>query len=119
MLCPPQAPSPLIEQWLERHRGVTSFTLHMLGIPLTVLGALMLPISFPAASWSIAGLSLGLFVLGYLLQFLGHFLEGTDPGEIIALKRRLGLPYVEFSTGLPRRPDQAITAERPREEQPA
>ena len=31
-----------------------------------------------------------------LLQFAGHALEGTDPGEIIYLKRKLGLPYVEF-----------------------
>ena len=118
MLCPPQAPSPLIEHWLERHRGVTSFALHMVGIPLTVLGALMLPISLPAASWAIAGLSLGLFILGFLLQFLGHFLEGTDPGEIIALKRRLGLPYVEFPTGRSRRTDHERIAERSREEQP-
>jgi len=37
-----------------------------------------------------------LFLGGYLLQFAGHALEGTDPGEIIYFKRKLGLPYVEF-----------------------
>ena len=31
-----------------------------------------------------------------MLQFAGHVLEGTDPGEIIYFKRKLGLPYVEF-----------------------
>ena len=41
-------------------------------------------------------LALGLFVGGYLLQFAGHFLEGTDPGEIIYFKRKLGLSFVEF-----------------------
>ncbi len=41
-------------------------------------------------------MALALFVGGYLLQFAGHVLEGTDPGEIIYFKRKLGLPYVEF-----------------------
>ena len=41
-------------------------------------------------------LALALFVGGYLLQFAGHLLEGTDPGEIIYFKRKLGLSYVEF-----------------------
>jgi hypothetical protein len=31
------------------------------------------------------------------VQFLGHAIEGTDPGEIILLKRRLGLPYVDIA----------------------
>jgi hypothetical protein len=47
-------------------------------------------------SWRIFVLALALFVGGYLLQFAGHLLEGTDPGEIIYFKRKLGLPYVEF-----------------------
>ena len=41
-------------------------------------------------------LALALFVGGYVLQFAGHILGGTDPGEIIYFKRKLGLPYVEF-----------------------
>ena len=41
-------------------------------------------------------MALALFVGGYVLQFAGHVLEGTDPGEIIYFKRKLGLPYVEF-----------------------
>ena len=40
--------------------------------------------------------ALALFFGGYLLQFAGHALEGTDPGEVIYFKRKLGLPYVEF-----------------------
>jgi hypothetical protein len=31
-----------------------------------------------------------------MIQFLGHALEGTDPGEIILLKRKLGWSYVEI-----------------------
>ena len=41
--------------------------------------------------------ALALFLGGYMVQFLGHAIEGTDPGEIILLKRRLGLPYVDIA----------------------
>ena len=47
-------------------------------------------------SLSVFLFALALFLGGYLLQFAGHALEGTDPGEIIYFKRKLGLPYVEF-----------------------
>jgi uncharacterized membrane protein YGL010W len=86
MLCPPQAPSPIIENWLERHQGTVSFTLHLVGIPLTLLGVLMLPIALPTLSWQVLILSLGLFVGGYAFQFLGHALEGSEPGEVTALR---------------------------------
>ncbi len=37
-----------------------------------------------------------LFVGGYFLQWLGHRVEGNDVGELIPIKRLLGLPVVEF-----------------------
>jgi hypothetical protein len=99
MLCPPQAPSPIIENWLDRHRGVVSFTLHMVGIPLTLLGVLMVPIALSALSWRTLVVALGLFVGGYAFQFLGHALEGSEPGEVTAIRRWLARRYV----GLPAR----------------
>ncbi len=99
MLCPPLPRSPAVEHWLDRHHGPVSFALHMVGIPLSVLGLLMLPISMPTRSGRVFLLSLSLFVIGYLIQFLGHLLEGSDPGEIVAIKRKLGWPYVEFAPG--------------------
>jgi uncharacterized membrane protein YGL010W len=68
----------------------------MIGIPLTFLGALFVPIYLCMLSWQLFLVALALFVGGYLLQFAGHFLEGTDPGEIIYFKRKLGMAYVEF-----------------------
>lgn len=104
MLCPPLPHSPTIQHWLERHQGRLSFTLHMAGIPLTLLGALLLPVSLATFSLATGALAVALFVAGYALQFLGHYWEGTDPGEVILLKRRLGMPYVEFApTHRPRR----------------
>ena len=51
-----------------------------------------MPIYLCLLSLPIFLLALALFVGGYLLQFAGHLLEGTDPGEIIYFKRKLGLP---------------------------
>ncbi len=32
-------------------------------------------------------LSMSLFFGGYLIQFLGHVFEGSEPGELIVLRR--------------------------------
>lgn len=103
MLCPPPPESRLVRNWLERHQGLLSFALHMVGIPVGVLGLLVFPVAVAAWSQAVAVLALALFVGGYALQFLGHGLEGSDPGEIIALKKKLGLTYVEYA---PRRPSR-------------
>ena len=96
MIEPPLPPDPLVQHWLQRHRTWTSFILHMLGIPPTILGVLFVPIYIVLLSLPIFYVALALFVGGYVLQFAGHFLEGTDPGEVIYIKRKLGMPYVEF-----------------------
>jgi hypothetical protein len=96
MIEPPLTLDPRIQRWLQRHPHPTSFILHMIGIPLTFLGALFVPIYLCLLSWNLFLLALGLFVGGYLLQFTGHLLEGTDPGEVIYFKRKWGRPYVEF-----------------------
>ena len=44
MICPPQPPAPLVEDWLDRHRDPGSFVLHMIGIPPTILGVLLIPV---------------------------------------------------------------------------
>jgi uncharacterized membrane protein YGL010W len=93
---PPLPSHHLVQHWLERHRNPTSFVLHMIGIPPTILGVLFVPIYLCLLSIPIFLVALGLFVGGYVFQFAGHLLEGTDPGEIIYFKRKLGLPYVEF-----------------------
>jgi Protein of unknown function (DUF962) len=96
MIEPPLAPDPRVQRWLQRHPHPTSFILHMIGIPPTFLGALFVPIYLCMLSWNLFLLALALFIGGYLLQFAGHLLEGTDPGEVIYFKRKLGLAYVEF-----------------------
>ena len=59
----------------------------MVGIPMTVVG-----VGFWIAGDFWTGLAL--FLGGYVLQWIGHLIEGNDVGEIIPFKKMLGLPYV-------------------------
>lgn len=93
MLCPPHPPAPLVQNWLARHQDRRSLVLHLIGIPPTVIAILILPISIGAFSLPVFLLSLSLFVGGYLIQFLGHALDGTEPGEFTAVKRLAGRLY--------------------------
>ncbi len=76
-----------LEGWLLRHQLASNFWLHMLGIPLALAGL----VAFFFVEWYWA---VGLLVVGYFLQWLGHCLEGNDVGEVAAIKRWLGLPYI-------------------------
>lgn len=76
-----------LANWLARHRHPVNFALHLVGIPMTVVA---LPYLF-VGSWLMA---LVLFVGGYLVQFIGHAIEGNDAGEVVLVKKALGLPYV-------------------------
>jgi hypothetical protein len=72
--------------WLERHRHPFNFAIHMFGIPIALAGLVFM---FIWPWWGLAGL-----FVGYLLQYIGHAVEGNDVGEWAAIKRMFGLPYV-------------------------
>jgi hypothetical protein len=93
MICPPYPPSPLVLNWLERHRDPRSFVLHIIGIPLTLMGVLLFPVYVGLLSFPVFLLALSFFVGGYVIQFLGHALDGTEPGEWAALKKWLAKTY--------------------------
>jgi len=84
----------MFENWLKRHQNQTSFVLHMVGIPLTILAIPALIVGIVRDSWLWVGLAIALVVLGYALQFIGHGIEGNDAGEVILVKKLLGKPYV-------------------------
>src|SRR4051812_21876042 len=86
MLCPPLPPAKLVDDWVERHRYPPSLACHLVGIPVSVLGVLLVPVFLTLASWRVFLLALGLFLVGYGLQFLGHLFEWTEPGEIAGLR---------------------------------
>ena len=76
--------------WLLRHRHPFNLAIHLIGIPLAVAGVVLL--FLVSWYWGVAAL-----VLGYLLQYIGHRVEGNDVGEWALIKRVLGLPYVAVS----------------------
>ncbi len=84
-----------LEGWRLRHQLPVNFWLHMVGIPMAVAGVVL----FVASVFSDLGWYWGVaaFLLGYLLQYVGHRFEGNDLGEWAAIKRLFGLPYVGIS----------------------
>ena len=99
MICPPHPPDPLVQNWIDRHRDPKSFLLHLIGIPPTILGLIFIPIYLFLLSIPIFLLALCLFVGGYALQFLGHGLDGTEPGEWTLIRKKLGRPQAKTVSG--------------------
>ena len=81
-----------LDRWLERHQTTSNRLLHTLGIPATIVGVVLLFMH----SWLPA---VTCFVAGYLLQVIGHYLEGSRVGEVILLKK-LFLPTGSFARRL-------------------
>jgi len=106
MICPPLSPSKLVVNWVERHRNPVSFVLHIIGIPPTILGVLLIPVYVYCLSIPIFLFALAMFV-GWLRSPVPRpRVEGTDPGEIIYFKRKLGLSYVDIAP--PRRSRRGV-----------
>jgi hypothetical protein len=86
------------QNWRQRHQDWRNFAIHMVGIPLAVSSVVLLFLL--PWYWAVAAL-----ILGYLLQWIGHWWEGNDVGEWAAIKRLLGLPVVaispRFASGAP------------------
>ncbi|MFN9718465.1 MAG: Mpo1-like protein [Planctomycetota bacterium] len=80
-----------LKNYLPRHRNRVNQALHLIGVPLTFVGT---PWTFAAGMawyWSAA-----CFFVGYALQFAGHAVEGNDAGEMVFIKKKLGLSYTEY-----------------------
>ena len=65
-----------IRQYSTSHQNPVNRACHTFGIPMIVLSVLLLPYALWSGRWR---LSAGLFVVGWLLQFLGHAFEGKPP----------------------------------------
>jgi hypothetical protein len=79
-----------LRNWLERHQHPFNFGIHLIGIPLALAGLALF--FFAPWPWALAAL-----IGGYVLQWLGHLIEGNDMGEWAGIKRMLGLPYVAIA----------------------
>lgn len=66
-----------IEEYSEAHQHPINQLTHKFGIPMIMLSiVLVIPSFFIGGLWRI---SLGLFVIGWVLQFIGHYYEGKPP----------------------------------------
>ena len=66
-----------IEEYSEGHKNPTNRLMHTFGIPMIAVSLLLVPFClFVGGLWKIA---LGLFILGWILQFIGHYFEGKPP----------------------------------------
>lgn len=76
--------------YVQRHQNGWNQLLHLVGVPLTFVVSIVFLV-YGHGWWA-----LGAFLGGYALQFIGHAIEGNDAGEMVLIKRWLGLPYREF-----------------------
>ena len=75
-----------IDEYSQSHQTKINQITHKIGIPMIAVSILLiLPSIFFAGVWKI---SLGLFVIGWILQFIGHYFEGKPP-EFMKDKRFL------------------------------
>lgn len=66
-----------ISDYSKSHQNKINQITHTVGIPMIALSLLLIPTSFFVAGfWKIP---LGLFVVGWILQFIGHYFEGKPP----------------------------------------
>jgi uncharacterized membrane protein YGL010W len=64
-------PESFIENYRSKHRHPLNKLTHTVGIPLIVIS---LPLFLLNWRWALA-----LFVVGWILQFVGHAVEGNQP----------------------------------------
>lgn len=86
-----------MQGWLARHRHPASLALHVVGIPMTVAALILAGVQLARDQWPLWWRPVVLLAGGYLLQWIGHRVEGNDMGEVIVLKRWLGRPYVAIA----------------------
>jgi uncharacterized membrane protein YGL010W len=66
-----------IEEYSESHQDKINQITHKIGIPLIAVSIAVLPLALVFEGlWK---LLLGLFSLGWILQFIGHYFEGKPP----------------------------------------
>lgn len=87
----------LVQDWLIRHQHPASRALHAVAIPMLVLAGTLAAVQLTDGAWGLWWRPVGLIVLSYTLQWIGHRIEGNDMGELILVKKMLGRPFVSVA----------------------
>jgi len=61
------------------------------------LAGYLVVVQLREGAWSLWWRPAGLVVLSYVLQWVGHRIEGNDMGEVIVVRKWLRKPYVGIS----------------------
>ncbi len=97
----------MLRNWLERHQHPASLALHAIGIPMTLAAVVVAIVQLGESRWDLWWRPVALLVGGYVLQWVGHWIEGNDMGELILVKKAMGRPYIAV---VPRRDEAAASA---------
>lgn len=66
-----------IAEYSESHHHPINRLTHTIGIPMIAISVLLIiPSFFVSGLWRV---TLALFVIGWILQFIGHYFEGKPP----------------------------------------
>jgi uncharacterized membrane protein YGL010W len=69
--------SEWIREYSAGHQNPVNLACHGVGIPMIAVAVLLIPLAlWRPQTWKLAG---GLFVVGWILQFVGHAFEGKPP----------------------------------------
>ncbi len=66
-----------IAQYAQSHQHPINRTCHTIGIPLIAVSLPLFAVALFVPGWW--RLALGLFVVGWVFQFVGHYFEGKPP----------------------------------------
>ncbi len=83
-----------VHKWLQRHQNPVSQVLHAIGIPLLGVAGVLVVVQLMHGAWSLWWRPVLAVTVSYLLQWIGHCIEGNTMGELILINKALGRPYV-------------------------
>jgi uncharacterized membrane protein YGL010W len=99
--------------WRARHQHPASLGLHFIGVPMTIAALVLAVVQLTGWRWDLWWRPAALLVGGYLLQWVGHLVEGNTMGEIILIRRWRGSPYIAVSPRYAQRDSRVDTSPPP------
>jgi hypothetical protein len=100
-----------LANWFQRHQHPASLALHAIGIPLAIAALVLAIVQLVHGQWDLWWRPAALLVGGYVLQWIGHAIEGNDMGELILFKKLAGKDYVAISPRYNRTEDPPASTE--------
>ncbi|MFQ5491457.1 MAG: Mpo1-like protein [Phycisphaerae bacterium] len=86
-----------LHNWRQRHQHRVNLALHAVGIPMLAAGLILGLVQLIQGRWDLWWRPVSLIAASYLIQWTGHRIEGNDVGEVIPIKKLLGMPYIAVS----------------------